>query len=281
VALQPTPDELISWTRENPYDRFEDGRPRVPDDMLARLRAVTTEQAWRVLKDHGYAFQFEGNWKETHPEQVIVGRAVTAAFLPLRPDYHEAVQHDGIAEGRGTSGKQNSWVIDLLGPNDVMVVDIFGKVRDGTVVGDNLATAVATRTGVGAVIDGGIRDYQGVRELPGVNFFMRGIDPTAIDEVTLTSINRPVKIGQATVLPGDAVLGTPTGVIFIPPHLVAEVVVFGEETAARDIFGKRRLHEGRYTSGQIDVSVWSAEIEGDYLAWREANDALPADRTAR
>jgi regulator of RNase E activity RraA len=281
VALQPTPDELISWTGENPYDRFEDGRPRVPGELLARLRAVTTEQAWRVLKDHGYAFQFEGNWKETHPGQVVVGRAVTAAFLPLRPDYHQAVQHDGLAEGRGASGKQNSWVIDLLGPDDVMVVDIFGKVRDGTVVGDNLATAVATRTGAGAVIDGGIRDYQGISELPGVNFFMRGIDPTAIADVTLTSINRPVRIGRATVLPGDAVLATPTGIIFIPPHLVAVVVAFGEETAARDVFGKRRLHEGRYTSGQIDVSVWSAEIEADYQAWQASPDAPPADRAAR
>jgi 4-hydroxy-4-methyl-2-oxoglutarate aldolase len=281
VALQPTPEELISWTRENPYGRLEDGRPKVPDEMLARLRTVTTEQAWRVLKDHGYAYQFEGNWKETRPGHVIAGRAVTAAFLPLRPDYHEAVQRDGLAEGRGASGKQNSWVIDLLGLNDVMVVDIFGKVRDGTVVGDNLATAVAARTGVGAVIDGGIRDYQGVSELPGVNFFMRGIDPTAIDEVTLTSINRPIRIGQVTVLPGDAVLGTTTGVIFIPPHLVAEVVAFGEETAARDVFGKKRLHEGRYSSGQIDVSVWSAEIEADYRAWRRANDVLPASRTTR
>jgi 4-hydroxy-4-methyl-2-oxoglutarate aldolase len=281
VALQPTSDELTSWTRENPYDRYDDGRPKVPDEMLARLRTVTTEQAWRVLKDHGYSYQFEGNWKETHPGHVIAGRAVTAAFLPLRPDYHDSVHRDGLAEGRGASGKQNSWVIDLLGPNDVMVVDIFGKVRDGTVVGDNLATAVAARTGVGAVIDGGVRDYQGISELPDVNFFMRGIDPTAIDEVTLTSINRPIRIGQVTVLPGDAVLGTPTGVIFIPPHLVAEVVAFGEETAARDVFGKRRLHEGRYTSGQIDVSVWSDEIEADYRAWRAASDALPADRVTR
>jgi regulator of RNase E activity RraA len=267
MHLQPSREDLIALTARNPFDRFPDGRPRVPGDLLARLKAVRTEEAWAVLREHGYHRQFEGHWLQTHPGTILVGRAVTAQFLPHRPDYHDAIQQAGLTEGRGGSGGQNSWVIETLAEHDVMVVDIFGKVKDGTVVGDNLGTAVRSRTRAGAVIDGGVRDYQGLVTLTEVNFFVRGVDPTAIADVTLAGINLPVRIGGVTVLPGDVVLGTPTGVIFIPPHLVQEVVERSEDIRVRDRFGKLRLAEGAYTSGEIDVPVWRDEIEADFQAW--------------
>jgi len=269
MHIQPTPAELEALTPLNPFGRFPDGRPRVPDDVLDRLGQATTEQAWSVLRSRGYSFQFEGGWRQSHPGRVTVGRAVTAQFLPYRPDFHAVVQQTGEAEGRSARGGQNSWVIESLGRRDVMVVDIFGKVKDGTVVGDNLGTAVQVRTGAGAVIDGGIRDYQGLVELDNVNFYFRGMDPSAIADVTLAGINVPVRIGHATVLPGDVVLGTPTGVIAIPPHVAAEVADHAEDTVVRDRFGKQRLSEGRYSSGDIDVPEWSAEIEADFVAWRQ------------
>jgi regulator of RNase E activity RraA len=151
-----------------------------------------------------------------------------------------------------------------------MVVDIFGKIKDGTVVGDNLGTAVRTRTRAGAVIEGGIRDYQGLVQLDDVNFYVRGVDPTAIADVTLAGINIPIRIGGVTVLPGDIVLGTPTGVIFIPPHLAQEVVETSEAIRVRDEFGKLRLGEGKYTSGEIDVPTWREDIEADFVAWQQA-----------
>ena len=151
-----------------------------------------------------------------------------------------------------------------------MVVDIFGKIKDGTVVGDNLGTAVRTRTRAGAVIDGGIRDYQGLVRLEDVNFYIRGVDPTAIADVTLGGINIPIRIGGATVLPGDVVLGTPTGVIFIPPHLAQAVVERSEEVRVRDEFGKLRLAEGTYTSGEIDVPNWREDIQADFEQWKAA-----------
>ena len=270
MHIQPTREDLIELTKLNPFPRFEDGRPRVPDDLLERMKRVTTEQAWSVLQKHGYDRQFEGNWRETHPGHILVGRAVTAQFLPHRPDYHDAIQQAGLAEGRGDIGGQNSWVIQTLVENDVMVVDIFGKVKDGTVIGDNLGTAVATRTGAGAIIDGGIRDYAGLVELSDVNFFMRGMDPTPILNVTLAGINIPIRISGATAMPGDVVLGTPTGVYFIPPHLVQEVVETSEEIQVRDEFGKMRIAEGKYTSGEIDVGEWREDIQADFSAWREA-----------
>lgn len=267
MHVQPSRETLIALTKQSPFERFADGRPRVPDDILERMKLVTTEEAWSVLRKHGYDRQFEGNWRETHPGTVLVGRAVTAQFLPHRPDYHEAVQEAGLAEGRGQIGGQNSWVIESLAHNDVMVVDIFGKIKDGTVIGDNLGTAVQTRTQAGAVIDGGIRDYDGLVKLNNVNFFMRGMDPTAIADVTLAGINIPIRIGQATVLPGDVVLGTATGVIFIPAHLAQEVVETSEDIRVRDEFGKLRLSENKYTSGEIDVPTWREDIEADFQAW--------------
>jgi regulator of RNase E activity RraA len=267
MPIQPSRADLIALTAHNPFERFPDGRPRVPDDLLERMKAVTTEEAWGVLRAHGYHRQFEGNWLQTHPGTILVGRAVTAQFLPHRPDYHDAVQRAGLDEGRGSSGGQNSWIIETLQAGDVMVVDIFGKVKDGTVVGDNLGTAVRSRTRAGAVIDGGIRDFQGLMMLTEVNFFVRGVHPTAIADVTLAGINFPIRIGDITVLPGDVVLGTPSGVITIPPHLVREVVERSEDLRVRDTFGKQRLAEGTYTSGEIDVPVWREDIEEDFQAW--------------
>jgi regulator of RNase E activity RraA len=174
------------------------------------------------------------------------------------------VEETGKADGR--IGGQNSWVIDTLEPDDVMVIDMFGKVKDGTFVGDNLATSVRTRTHAGAILDCGIRDFQGVRELEDVAFFCRGLDPTAIADVTLAGINIPIRIGGTTVLPGDVVLGTPTGVIFIPSQLVQEVVERSEDIRVRDEFGKYCLRQGLYTPGEID-RVWSEEIEADYQKW--------------
>jgi regulator of RNase E activity RraA len=253
-----------SWTGE----RSADGRPRVSDDIVERMKLVTNDEAWGVLeKRHGYNFQFEGNWFNLHPELALSGRVVTAMMVPQRPDLHEVVQAIGTDEGR--SGGQNTWVIDTLEQGDVLVVDLFGKVHDGTFIGDNLATATRARTGTGIVIDGGIRDYLRVNELADFAVFCRGVDPTAIAEVTLVGVNIPIRIGHATVMPGDVVLGTSSGLTFVPPHLAEEVVVYSEDTRQRDVFGKLRLAEKVYTSGQIDVPTWVDEIEADYLRWCE------------
>jgi regulator of RNase E activity RraA len=268
MRVQPTPEDVVELTSAWSGDRISDGRPRVDDEILDRIRQATTEQAWSVLHAAGYDRQFAGGWRQTHPGTILVGRALTSQFLPHRPDFDAAVVSAGAREGHTAADKQNSWVIQQLQPGDVMVCDIFGKVKEGTVVGDNLSTAVAARTGVGAVIDGGVRDYQGIVELKGVNFFFRDVDPTPIRHVTLAGINLPVRIGEATVLPGDVVLGTPSGVIFIPPHLAEQVAIASEDIRARDEFGKLRLSQGVYTSAEIDVSTWPEHIEADFQQWK-------------
>jgi regulator of RNase E activity RraA len=270
MRIQPTREDLIELTESWTGERFPDGRPRVSDDVLTLLRKATTEQAWSVLLKGGYDRQFAGGWRETHPGTILVGRAVTAQFLPHRPDFDQATVAAGAREGHLAPDKQNSWIIETLKSGDVMVTDIFGKVKHGTVVGDNLGTAVASRTGAGAVIDGGIRDFQGLAELTGdVNIFFRDVDPTPIRNVTLAGINLPIRIGEATVLPGDIVLGTPSGLIFIPPALAPAVARESEDIRVRDVFGKLRLSQQAYTSAEIDVPTWADHIEHDFQQWKK------------
>jgi 4-hydroxy-4-methyl-2-oxoglutarate aldolase len=260
------PERVAALTPAWDGERLGDGRPKVDEDILERMRLVTNDEAWGVVeKTHGYYFQFEGDWLNLHPELVLTGRVVTAMMVPHRPDLHQVVQSIGEAEGR--RGSQNNWVIDSLGEHDVLVVDLFGKIRDGTFIGDNLGTAASARTKAGIVIHGGIRDYERVLQLSDFAVFCRGVDPSAIANVTLVGVNTPIRIGNATVLPGDVVLGTREGITFVPPHLAEEVVTRSEDVRQRDVFGKLRLAEGKYLAGQIDTSVWAEEIEADYVAW--------------
>lgn len=269
-------EQVAALTPENPFPRLADGRPCVPDALLDRLALVTNDEAWAVLeRRHSFHSQFEGGWLSLHPSQVMVGRALTARFVPRRPDLDAVV--DAAGASVGPAGKQNTWLIDSLGPRDVLVVDLFGKIREGTMIGDNLGTAIAARTlSGGLIVDGGVRDLVRLRELSGIGVFARGVDPSAIADVTLASVNGPVRIGAATVMPGDAVLATPVGVTFVPPQLVSEVVEHSEDTRLRDRFGKQMLAEGVYTTGDIDVSTWRPDIESHYHRWRSTvDDARP------
>lgn len=259
-------DELIRYTPDWKGERFPDGRPKVADDLLQRMKPVSIEEAWGVLRRHGFNNQFEGNWVLAGPEKpVLVGRAVTANFFPIRPDVNKAIKEQGDQDGR--VGGQNSWIIDTAVKGDVLVIDLMGKVIDGTFMGDNLANSIWAKTGGnGVVIDGGARDIQGVEEIPDFPVFNRGWDPSAIAEVMLMSINAPVRIGRASVMPGDIVLGKKEGVIFIPAHLAQEVVETSEIVRLRDEFGHLRLREGKYTPGQIDRR-WTDDIEKDFGEW--------------
>lgn len=265
-----TPQQVIDLTPTWEGARSDDGRPLVAEEDLKALAEATAEHAWSVLDRHGYPQQYVGNWTQSSPGRAFVGRAVTCAFVPHRPDHDEAVIRDGRQHGFTVGGRQNTWVIESLTAGDCMVADIFGKVFQGTVIGDNLGTGIATRTGVGAVIDGGVRDLTGLRELE-ANFYFRETDPSPIRQVVLNSMNAAVTIGGTTVLPGDVVLGTELGVTFIPPQLAAEVADESRRTAHRDLFGKQRLAERTYTTTEIDVATWADHIEADYREWTASN----------
>ncbi|MGA8030373.1 MAG: RraA family protein [Bryobacteraceae bacterium] len=262
-----TNEQRMDITREWKGDRFADGRPKVPDEILDRLKNTTAEEAWATLRKHGYRLQFEGNWKTLNvkPGERLIGRAVTAQFVPLRPDLNAVINDHGKQEGRVGRG-QNSWVIDTLVKRDVLVVDLYGKIKDGTIIGDNLGTSIMTKTGTGLVVDGAVRDPSGLSEIEGFKIFTRGFDPSAIADTTLLGWNLPVRIGQATVLPGDVVLSDPDGVTFIPPQLAEEVADESELTELRDDWGHSMLREQKYTPGQIDAQ-WTPAMIDEFNQW--------------
>ena len=279
APLNQSPEELVAYTPEWTGDRSSDGRPRVPDALLERIRNVTITQAWGVLTGEGYAWQYEGGWVCTHPGGTLVGRALTAMYVPRRPDMRRVMEERGAL--LGCVGDQISWPIDLLEPGDVYVADVFGKIEQGPVIGDNLSTAIFARSGRGVVHDAAVRDIDGIREIEGFTSFVRGWHPSyASPTIMLAGVNCPVRLGQATVMPGDVVLGRSDGVIFIPPHLADKVARTAELVRLRDAFGKGRLTEGRYTSGQIDAR-WTDDIEADFSRWLEEHlDELPVPKEA-
>ena len=279
APLNMSPEELIEYTPEWEGERFADGRPKVPDDILERMNNVSITQAWGVIGGPGYNWQYEDGWVCTHPGQVLVGRALTAMYMPRRPVMRRVMEEKG--ERAGCIGDQISWPIDMLVPGDVYVADVFGKIDQGAVIGDNLATAIYANSGNGVVHDASVRDIDGIQELPDFTSFVRGFHPTfASPTIMLTGVNCPIRIGGATVMPGDVVLGRDDGVVFIPPHLAEQVVKTSELISLRDRFGKQRLAEGKYTPGQIDTR-WSDPIEEDFSRWLESHiDELPVPRAA-
>jgi 4-hydroxy-4-methyl-2-oxoglutarate aldolase len=257
-------EDLMEYTAAWKGERSPDGRPKVSDALLARFKKVSMEEAWGVLQKKGYINQFEGNWVKTHTDPLLVGRAATAVFMPLRPDVNDIILAKGKRDGR--IGAQNSWVIDTLKQGDVLVVDLFGKIIDGTFAGDNLTNSIKTKTGTGFIVDGGCRDLDGILDVPDCPVFVRGWDPSFLKDVMLMGINSPIRIGRVAVMPGDVVLGGREGVLFIPAHLAEEVVETSEIISLRDEFGHQRLREGKYTPGQID-GKWSEAIDKDFEDW--------------
>jgi 4-hydroxy-4-methyl-2-oxoglutarate aldolase len=265
-ALELSSEDLIRFTSEWEGERFPDGRPRVSDDLLERMKLVNIEEAWSVLRGAGYDYQFERGWKHVHPGGVLVGRALTVMYMPLRPDVDEEVNKAGEAAGR--IGNQVSWPIDMLVPGDVYVADAYGKEAGGVIIGGNLANSIFAKSGNGVVVNGEIRDLEQLEAIEGFNAFVRNWNPSYYWASMIIGINIPTRIGSVTVMPGDIVLGKREGIIFIPAHLAEKVVKTAEIVRLKDMFGFMCLKEGRYTPGQID-DRWSDEINDDFANWLE------------
>lgn len=276
AQIEPTKEIMQFYTSEWEGERDASGRPIVPDELLDRLLNLSIEEAWGVLRSEGYNNQFESGWEMVHVDQPFVGRALTVQYMPTRPDIDNQIKKLGDKQGR--IGASNSWPIDMLKERDVYVADGFGKVYNGTLIGDNLGNSIYAKSKTGVVFNAGARDLEGLSVIEGFNAYVRGFDPTYIVDMMVTEINHPIRIGKATVVPGDVVLAKREGVIFVPAHLVQKVVITGEFITLRDKFGHEMLRKGVYTPGQIDAK-WSDAIKNAFIKWLDDNeDALPMSR---
>lgn len=254
--------DLIDYTAQNPFGRFPDGRPKVPDELIERARGLSSEEVWEVLQQKHFNNQYADGFQVLHPGKTMVGRAFTVQFMPMRKDV------DGVAEAkakeRGVGRLENQTAIDMLQPGDVLVVDLFGKKVDGTIVGDNLFYYVMEAThGGGLVVDGSLRDLDGIAEIDMPAYF-RSVDPTPIDNVMMTGINVPIRIGNATVMPGDLVVGDREGVYFVPPQFVQEVLDRADETHIHDEWTKKKFAEGKYKSSEIYSTPTDPKLRQEY-----------------
>ena len=260
-------EDIIQLTEKWDGERFPDGRPRVSDEDLEEIRHLTLEEVWQPMFMKGYQNQIEEKLKRLHEDKTkLVGRAVTCSFMPARPDLEETVKKIGASEGR--KGTCNQWVIDTLVEGDVVVADMYDKIYEGTFVGGNLSTAIKNRTKTGgAVVWGGIRDLEQIEGIEGLQVYYRGVDPTPIKDFVMTSFNSMTKIGGAVCLPGDVVFGYGGGVIFIPSHMVKEVIEFAKKMHVKDIFGFEMIKQGVYTTADIDIDVWPTEMMNRLVAF--------------
>ena len=263
-----TADQIKALTPDWQGERFPDGRPKVSDKILERLKDVALEEAWGILRNKGYQNQYEGDWMILNPDSVMTGRVVTAQYMPLRPDVDKLIRDKGKSEVR--IGNTNSWPIDVLKDGDIYVADSYGKIVDGTLIGDNLGNSIYAHSKRGVVFYGSVRDIEGLEEIKGFNAWVKGYDPSYIQQMMLTGINVPIRIGRTTVLPGDVVLAKKGGVVFIPAQFAEEVMMTAEFIQLRDAFGHQRLREGKYTPGQIDAQ-WTDDIKKDFLNWINEN----------
>ena len=263
-AQTMTKEDLMYLSKSWKGERFSDGRPKVSDDLIIRAKKIGIDEAWTVLQNEGYFNQFEGNWKSVNDSVRVVGRVVTASFMPSRPDVLDAVMEKGKKEGR--KGATNAWPIATLQRGDVLVVDNFGKIKDGTIVGDNLGSAIFNKTGTGIIVDGAVRDHDGLSQIKGFNAFVRDFHPSFLKEVMLMGLNAPIRIGNTFVMPGDLVISDKEGVLFIPAHLAESVVGIAEFIDSKDRFGKEMMQAGKFSAGEID-SQWSNDVRDAFIQW--------------
>ena len=256
------PQELVDYSPQNPFDRLADGRPKVPDDLIEQARGLSSEEVWAVLEGKGLHNQYADGFQVLHPGKTMVGRAFTVQFMPMRSDVDDVAK--AKARARGIRRLTNQTAIDMLQPGDVLVVDLFGKKVNGTIVGDNLFFYVNQAThGGGLVVDGSVRDLNGISEIAMPAYF-RSVDPTPIGDVMLTGINLPIRMGGVTVMPGDLVVGDREGVYFIPPQFVREILDTADETHIHDEWTKKKFAEGKYRSSEIYSSPTDPKLQQEY-----------------
>lgn len=278
LPLRLDRDQLITYTPEWKGERFADGRPKVSDGIIERMKLnVTINQAWQTLQTAGYEHQFERGWQRVQPDGgPLVGRALTATFMPRRPDIFKTANDTGKKAGR--IGGQHTWPVKMLVPGDVYVADVYGKEPGTPIVGASLATAIVVNSGNGVVFDGEIRDLTEIERIKGFNGFVRNFNPSSFSAM-LMGINIPTRIGSVTVMPGDIVLGGREGIIFVPAHLAEQVVADAEMSKLHDTFAFERMKEKKYVLEQVYGGKWTDEVENDFYSWLKANiDRLPVPK---
>lgn len=274
AQVMMTPQEVTFYTTEWKGERFADGRPKVSDDLVRRAKDISLEEAWGTLRALGYNNQFEADWQSIREGQWFSGRALTAQYMPARPDMTQPLADR--AKALKKTGAPNILPINELQLGDIYVADGYGKVANGTLIGDILGNSIYAKSKNGFVFDGSVRDVQGLSQIEGMNGLFRKADPSFIQEMQMVQINQPIRIGRASVLPGDIVVAKFGGVVFIPAHLAELVITQSEFIALKDGFSHDVVRSGQFGPADMDVDAWAPNVKQAFLKWVEAHpDKMP------
>jgi 4-hydroxy-4-methyl-2-oxoglutarate aldolase len=253
-----TREQLIKYTAQNPFERFPDGRPKVPDELLKEFNSMSSEEVMGAGRGGGAgggrgggagSATFVPGFQVLNPSKKLIGRAVTLQMMPSRAEVAGPDSEEWRKKGN-TVALNHQAALDLLQAGDVIVIDAGGNVNAGGIIGDNLAYYIWKKTGTGFVIDGAIRDLEGVAAYDMAGYFRAAVPP-AIQGLMVTGINVPVRIGNATVMPGDVVFGDREGINFIPPQSVKGFVDSARTTRIHDEWTRKKFDENKYKSTDI------------------------------
>ncbi len=232
----------------------------IAPQLLAGLKLVSTPTATAHLMGRGFNHTYLIGIPPPAlaPGQVMVGRARTLRFLPLREDLVKE-QYASVGD------RPHRDAIETIAPGEILVIDACGSFEAG-VVGDMFTRRVMERGGTGIVIDGSVRDLSTIRTI-GLPLFCKGVHGAGINRALMSAdYQQPVCIGNTAVLPGDVLLGDQDGVVVIPPFEVEGLVAFGIEHEVQERFTRLKLAEG-YALHQAYPP--DAQLRPEYLKWRQ------------
>ena len=131
---------------------------------------------------------------------------------------------------------------DVTRPGDVVAVDGGGR-ADAAVLGDIISGALVRGGVVGVVVDGAVRDVEGIDEV-GLPTFARGTHPATGSNEGPGAINVPVQVGGVVVHPGDVVRGDASGVVVVPREHLDTVIAMARTVEQREVAWRQAVADG-------------------------------------
>lgn len=169
------------------------------------------------------------------PEVRMVGTAFTLTGRSITPPV-------GWDEGIERMGSYLS-VFERI-PADSVLVSVTPPDSHVGHFGELTANAARARRCVGVVLDGNLRDIEGLRAI-GFQVFYRDLSPlNGIGRWEMVSSEEPVTIGTVTINPDDIVFGEFDGILVIPREQADDVLVAAEEIVAAETRVRAEMREG-------------------------------------
>jgi regulator of RNase E activity RraA len=239
---------------------------RATGEQLAKLRELPLEAIWGAVRAQGHLNCCITGLATTRPGERLVGRARTIRCLPDRPDLRKASQE--LNKAGNWPNASNVRAAEDSEPGDVLVVDLGGRVAEGIFWGDISALGAQINGAAGAVLWGGTRDKEELEAMKGFPVLAVGFDP-GVNTSIGTDWNVPVRVGNATVLPGDIVVADSEAVIFFPAALADAVIRRATAVKEQEDYERQLVREKKYKFR--DVYPLSPQLREQYEKSRKQN----------